>query len=135
MLPRKREEKLYSSIGPCRRAVPAAPEPLTKMPDFQYSLNGESVGGVMNKSFAAERPYADPQKAARKITEIASGIEAVQDGRIYIEKINGAFLFQQRGSPAEYRAALHEAIALGWFEMHESGTYVRLTEAGIKLFA
>jgi hypothetical protein len=32
--------------------------------------------------FAADRPYADPEKAARKILEIASSVEAVQDGRI-----------------------------------------------------
>ena len=32
--------------------------------------------------FAADRPYSDPEKAARKILEIASSVEAVQDGRI-----------------------------------------------------
>jgi hypothetical protein len=35
--------------------------------------------------FAGERPYADPEKAARKLVEIANAVEAVQDGRIYIE--------------------------------------------------
>ena len=30
-------------------------------------------------------PYGDPEKAARKILEIANSVEAVQDGRIYIE--------------------------------------------------
>ena len=29
------------------------------------------------------RPYTDPEIAARKLVEIANGIEAVQDGRIY----------------------------------------------------
>jgi hypothetical protein len=29
--------------------------------------------------FAAERPYADPEKAARKLIEIANSVEAVQD--------------------------------------------------------
>jgi hypothetical protein len=36
----------------------------------------------MAMKFAADRPYADPEKAARKILEIASSVEAVQDGRI-----------------------------------------------------
>ncbi|WP_371260598.1 hypothetical protein [Bradyrhizobium sp. Ec3.3] len=36
----------------------------------------------------AERPFADPEAAARKLVELAAGIEAVQDGRIHIEKIN-----------------------------------------------
>jgi hypothetical protein len=30
--------------------------------------------------FTAERPYADPEKAARKLIEIANSVEAVQDG-------------------------------------------------------
>jgi hypothetical protein len=39
--------------------------------------------------FAEGRPYADPEAAARKLIEIANQVEAVQDGRIFIEKING----------------------------------------------
>ena len=39
--------------------------------------------------FSPDRPYSDPEKAARKIIEVANGVESVQDGRIHIEKING----------------------------------------------
>jgi hypothetical protein len=60
------------------------------------------------------RPYADPEEAARKLLEIANATEAVQDGRIHIEKINGPFLFKEGGSPAVYRAGLELAIARGW---------------------
>jgi hypothetical protein len=35
-----------------------------------------------------ERPFANPEAAARKLIELASGIEPVQPGRIYIEMIN-----------------------------------------------
>jgi hypothetical protein len=35
--------------------------------------------------FTAERPYSDPEKAAGKPLEIASDVEVVQDGRMYIE--------------------------------------------------
>jgi hypothetical protein len=38
--------------------------------------------------FSEPRLYADPDKAARKLVEIANTIEAIQDGRIHIEKIN-----------------------------------------------
>jgi hypothetical protein len=31
----------------------------------------------------------------------ARAFETVQDGRIYIEKINGAFLFDDKGTPAK----------------------------------
>ena len=39
--------------------------------------------------YAANRPYADPEKAARRLIEIASTIETIQEGRIYIERITG----------------------------------------------
>jgi urease beta subunit len=77
--------------------------------------------------FATDRPYADPERAARKLLEIANTTEAIQDGRIHIEKINGPFLFTHSGSPAEYGAGLQLAIARGWLWKHESGTYVRFT--------
>jgi hypothetical protein len=39
------------------------------------------------------------------------------------------------GSAAEYRAGIDRAFAKGWLIRHESGTYVRFTEAGAALFA
>jgi hypothetical protein len=80
-------------------------------------------------------PLSDPATVARKLIEIASGVEAVQDGRIHIEKINGPFLFEIKGTPAEYSAGLKHAIGHGWIEMHRSGTFVRFTQAGADLFA
>jgi hypothetical protein len=85
--------------------------------------------------YAADRPFADPEKAARKLLEIANTVEAVQDGRIHIEILNGPFLFKEGGSPAEYSAGLALAIARGWLWRHESGTYVKFTPAGAELFA
>ena len=88
----------------------------------------------MNK-FVSPRPYADPEAAARKIVEIANAFQPVQDGRIYIEKVNGPMLFELKATPAEYRAGLERAIEKGWLELHESGTFVRFTQAGADLFA
>ena len=85
--------------------------------------------------FMASRPFADPEVAARKIVELANAFEPVQDGRIYIEKINGPFLFQLKGTPAEYKAGLERAIAKGWLVLHESGSYVKFTETGAAMFA
>jgi hypothetical protein len=81
------------------------------------------------------RTFADPNAAARKIIEPANAVEPVQDGRIHIEKINGPFLFQLKGTPDEYKAGLNLAIAKGWLVLHESGTFVRFTQAGAELFA
>ncbi|MBR0693249.1 hypothetical protein [Bradyrhizobium lablabi] len=85
--------------------------------------------------YAETRPYADPEKAARRLMEHANAFVAVQDGRIYIEKINEPFLFGDRGSPAEYGAGLNLAIERGWLWLHESGTFVKMTQAGKDLFA
>jgi hypothetical protein len=85
--------------------------------------------------FAAERPYGDPDKAARKLVEIANAVEPAQDGRIFIELINWPFLSEHKETPAEYKAGLDLAIARGWLRLHESGTYVKFTQTGAELFA
>ena len=88
----------------------------------------------MNK-FVEPRPYADPEAAARKIVELANAHEPYMDGRILIERLNGSMLFEFKATPAEYKAGLDRAIAKGWLVLHESGTFVRFTQAGADLFA
>jgi hypothetical protein len=85
--------------------------------------------------FKEDRSLSDPEVAARKLLEIANSVEAVQEGRIHIEKINWPFLHDLKGTPAEYKAGLDLAIARGWLWLHESGTYVKFTPAGADLFA
>jgi hypothetical protein len=85
--------------------------------------------------FAANRTYADPEAAVRKLIEIANSVEAVQDGRIFIELLDGLFLFDLKATPAEYSAGLNLAIERGWLKIHESGTYVKFTQAGADLFS
>jgi hypothetical protein len=46
--------------------------------------------------FVEPRPFADPDVAARKLVEIASTIEPVRNGRIYIET-------RQRAVPEGWR--------------------------------
>ena len=87
------------------------------------------------RKFIEQRPFADPAAAARKLMEIANGLEPLQDDRIHIELINGPFLFEHKGSPAEYKAGLDLAIERGWLWLHETGTYVKFTQAGAELFA
>ncbi|MDE5455902.1 hypothetical protein GWE18_24300 [Bradyrhizobium sp. CSA112] len=65
----------------------------------------------------------------------AHAFQPIQDGRIYIEVINGPFLYVDRGTPAQYSAGLAFAIERGWIKMHESGTFVRFEQAGSDLFA
>jgi hypothetical protein len=70
--------------------------------------------------FAEPRPYADPETAMKKLLEIANSVEPIQDGRIHIEKINGPFLYDHGGKPAEYTAGMNLAIVRGPLWMHES---------------
>jgi hypothetical protein len=83
--------------------------------------------------YAPEHPYSDPEKAARRLIEIANAVEPVQ-GRIHIEKINEPFLSKDKSTPAEYGAGMKLAIERGWLVMHESGTFVTFTPAGAELF-
>ena len=48
----------------------------------------------------------------------------------YIEHLNGPFLFDDKATPAEYAAGLDRAISLGWLEIHDRGTFVKLTQSG-----
>jgi hypothetical protein len=50
----------------------------------------------------------------KKPPEIANAVEAVQDGRINIEKTSGSFLFRKKGTPAEYEAGLDLTFARSW---------------------
>ena len=77
--------------------------------------------------FVERHPFADPDAVARKVIEIANGVEAAQDGRIFIERVNEPFL-AAGGSGQEFRAGVERAIALGWIWRHESGTYLKLVE-------
>jgi hypothetical protein len=84
--------------------------------------------------FAPDRPFANPDVAARRLVEIANSVEPVQDGRIYIERVNASFL-AAGGSGDDFRAGIERAIALGWLWRHESGTYLKFTDSGAALFA
>ncbi len=86
--------------------------------------------------FATSRPFSDPETAARKLIERAKSIEAVQDGRIRIEKINAPFLSKNgcNATGPEFGAGIKHAIDQGWLE-HESGTYVRLLSPGDNLIS
>jgi hypothetical protein len=48
---------------------------------------------------AVERPYADPEKAARKLIEIANTVEAVQTAASISRRSKGRFCSISRGAP------------------------------------
>ena len=78
--------------------------------------------------------YALPANAARRLLEIANGVETSSDGRIYVEKVNIVFL-REGGWPDEYRAGIDKLKADGLIDMHESGAFFRFTDKGAQRLA
>lgn len=70
-----------------------------------------------------------------RLMEHARAFEPIQDGCICIEILNGPLLFGDKGTPEKYSVGLERAVALGWLRLHESGTFVKFTQAGADLFA
>jgi hypothetical protein len=73
------------------------------------------------------------EKAARKLIEIANSVEAIQDGRIHVEKINWPFL------PAEVPSTTDRAKADGGYfggnmkpSNHRKNTVAIVVEPGTK---
>ena len=91
----------------------------------QSALDSQQLGDIALK-LTADRPYLNPEVAAKRLLEITKDVSSVQDGRIYIELINGPFLFRDRGSAAEYGVGLKLLIERKQITLHESGTYLRI---------
>jgi len=79
--------------------------------------------------FSDEPGKLKPQPASR------NGFRRRHPGNAGLPRLHGPFLFELKGTPAEYTAGLKLAIERGWLEKHESGTCVKFTQAGADLFA
>jgi hypothetical protein len=53
-----------------------------------------------------DRPYADPEVAARKLSDRQFG-RTLPGRPLFIELINGPFLFELKATPTEYTAGLN----------------------------
>jgi hypothetical protein len=84
--------------------------------------------------FTTDRPLANLDAAVEKLLEIANAMEPDHAGRLDIGTINRAF-FNAGGSVAQYGAAVKAAVERGYVEMHPSGGYLSITQAGADLFA
>ena len=76
------------------------------------------------------RPYSDPEKAARRLMEHA---HAFEPGRPHLHRKAQGPSLVDKATPAEYSAGLDEAIKRRWLVLHESGTFVKLTQSGTDL--
>ena len=64
--------------------------------------------------FAADRPFADPEAAARKLVEVAYAFEPLQDGRIDAGDHRSTATAPSFGGGADYlpcrRATFHDSL-------------------------
>ena len=67
--------------------------------------------------------------------EHAQAFETVQDGGIYIEKINGPLSVQRQGNAPRNTPPALSLRSRGWLKLHESGTFVVITQGGADMFA
>ncbi len=79
--------------------------------------------------FVEPNPFTDPDAAARKLLEIANATEPAQDGRIYIELVNAAFL-KAGGMAEQFRAGIQRAVDEGWMVRHEIGNLCEVHGCG-----
>jgi len=80
--------------------------------------------------FAANRPYAGPEAAARLLLNIVRG--AISESKLpydYTGATNSMFT-RAGGSVAEYSAGMAYAIAKEWLEIDSSGTRITLLANG-----
>jgi hypothetical protein len=82
--------------------------------------------------FITDRPFADPEAAARKLLELVLHSDIDVGQYTYVGKVNQDFL-SAGGSVAEYIAGRDHAIAQGWFEIDRSKTRIVLLQAGADL--
>jgi hypothetical protein len=66
--------------------------------------------------YVGDRPFADPEAAARKLLEIVLSKDIDVGQYAYTGATNSAFL-ESGGSIAEYSAGRDYAVARGWFEI------------------
>ena len=74
----------------------------------------------MSTKFAADRPYSDPERAARKLLEIANAVEASPGWPDPHREDQRAVSVRERATPAEYSAGLKLAIERRWLVQYES---------------
>ena len=89
-----------------------------------FTRSGETLASdrMKTKLFVAERPFADPDVAARKLLEIANDVEVVQDGCMSVRMFSSVRVF-------EWFGFLCACVLIVWLNFIEPiSTYLALDE-------
>lgn len=90
------------------------------------------TGTAAPSKFAANRPFAKPESAARELLRIyRKFIDESEYGPFtQAGTTNIEFIYRSGGSVAEYSAGRDYGIARGWFEIFAGGNRVRILPDG-----
>lgn len=80
--------------------------------------------------FTENRPFANPDAAARELLRIYKVRLAGGDPYIYTGVTNSEFIWTRGGSVEEYGAGRDYGIAQGWFRIDTSGIRIFVLPAG-----
>ncbi len=88
------------------------------------------MSGTPLSRFKTDRPFANPEAAARELLRIYRN--AMKDGatHTYTGITNREFIYDVGGSVEEYRSGVTFGAARKWFRIDESGTRVFLLPDG-----
>jgi hypothetical protein len=73
-----------------------------------------------------EHPWPKPDATASRLLEIADSVGPDPQGRIFVERVSAVFL-NEGGEAHAYRTGLALLQRDGFIDMHDSGTFFRLT--------
>ena len=90
---------------------------------------GAHGGPAVRMKYVTDRPFANPEAAARKLLEIVLSNDIDVSQYAYTGVTNTTFL-RAGASVPEYLAGRDYAIAQGWFKIDTSGTRIVLFQAG-----
>lgn len=85
----------------------------------------------MARWFTKTRPFSDPERAARRLLEHARAFEPAGHGWISIGQLDHPFLFADKATRGEFKGGMEFALSQGWLELHENGSFVKLTQTGL----
>lgn len=88
------------------------------------------MSGKHLAKFKSDRPFADPEVAARELLRIYRA--ALKDGapHTYTGITNREFIHDVGGSVEDYRAGIGFGVTQKWFRIDDSGTRVFLLPDG-----
>src|SRR5262249_24888270 len=109
----------------------APPEPRSSRRDNQNRARTEKIDAHPLEDgvkLVEDRPSVKPEVTARRLLDIADAVGPDAQGRIFVERVSAVFL-NEGGDAYAYRTGIALLKRDGSIDMHDSGTFFRVTPA------